>query len=442
MAALRKVGSNTMESFHKRRDGSTFPVELSVRLIKLDKEYVVTVARDITERKLNEQKLIEAKEKAEESERLKSAFLANMSHEIRTPMNGILGFASLLKEPLLTKEEQEKYLSIIEKSGERMLNTVNDIIDISKIESGQMTVTFSDINVNEQMKFVYNFFKPEMKQKGLDIVLNTGLPEDKSIISTDKEKFYGIMTNLIKNAVKFTQEGSIELGYAQKDGFLEFYVKDTGTGIPQDQYELVFRRFIQGSTSLTRNYEGSGLGLAISKAYVEMLGGKIWLESKANGADGKEKETGTTFFFTLPYDHRHAASSKTGEADAGADKFAKKLKVMVVEDDEISEQLLKHLVEPYAEDILVCHGGKEAVDTFRKHPDVDLIFMDVKMPDMDGYAATREIRKFNEKVIIIAQTAFAQAGEGENAREAGCNDYLAKPIKIAFVQEIIKRYFG
>jgi len=236
--------------------------------------------------------LLSAKELAEQSDQLKSAFLANMSHEIRTPMNGILGFAELLKEPGLCDQRQIKYLNIIEKSGARMLSIINDIIDISKIESGQMKVSISETNVNQQIGFIYNFFKMEVEQKGLKIFMKNIDPEHETIIKTDREKLYAILTNLVKNAIKFTKAGLVEIGYEKKEEFHEFFVRDTGVGISSEKVDMIFERFRQGSVLLTRNYEGSGLGLAISKAYVEMLGGKIWVESM--------ERKGSTFYFTLP----------------------------------------------------------------------------------------------------------------------------------------------
>ncbi len=249
---------------------------------------------DVTHRKQVELDLLIAKEKAEESDRLKSAFLANMSHEIRTPMNGILGFTELLKIPDLSGQKQRKYIGIIEKSGARMLNIINDIISISKVESGQMEVVMSETNVNKQIEYLYTFFKPECDQKGVHLSYQNALPDIVAIIKTDKEKVYAILTNLVKNAIKFTFEGSITFGYEKKNNFLEFFVRDTGAGIRSELKEVIFERFRQGSESITRNYEGAGLGLSISKAYVEMLGGKIWVDSK--------EKKGAAFYFTLPID--------------------------------------------------------------------------------------------------------------------------------------------
>jgi len=260
---------------------------------------------DLTERITFENELKSAKEKAEESDRLKSAFLANMSHEIRTPMNGILGFAGLLKEPGLTGEEQQAYIQVIEKSGARMLNIINDIVDISKIEAGLMKLYMKESNINEQVDYIYTFFKPEVEAKGIQFSFKNSLPAKEAIIKTDREKVYAILTNLVKNAIKYTEKGSIEFGYNLKtdreDVKLEFYVKDTGIGIPKDRREAIFERFIQADIADEMARQGAGLGLSISKAYVEMLGGKIWVES--------EEGAGSTFYFTLPYHECNTCSS-------------------------------------------------------------------------------------------------------------------------------------
>jgi CheY-like chemotaxis protein/nitrogen-specific signal transduction histidine kinase len=383
---------------------------------------------DITLRKQAEEELLSAKEKAEESDRLKSAFLANMSHEIRTPMNGILGFAELLKEPKLTCEEQQEYLTIIEKSGTRMLNIINDIVSISKVESGQVETFISETNLNEQIKFIYTFFKPEVEPRGIEFSFKNSLPDEEAIVKTDREKIYAILTNLVKNAIKFTIAGSIEFGYEKKGKYFEFFVKDTGIGIRQEQMEIIFERFRQGNDSLTRNYEGAGLGLAISKAYVEILGGKIWVES----VYGK----GSIVYFTIPCNPESEEKNVIQDIipDEGKVNQIKNLKILIAEDDETSEMLLRMAIKRYCKEILTVRTGVEAIEACRNNPDIDLILMDVKMPEMDGFTAARQIRKFNKEVIIIAQTAFGLAGDREKAINAGCNEYIPKPFnKASFI---------
>ena len=262
-----------------------------------EQETTYATARDITNERLIEVALIKAKEKAEESDRLKSAFLSNMSHEIRTPMNGILGFSDLLKAPNLSGKEQQQYIDIIGKSGKRMLNILNDIVSVSKIESNLMEVNIQKANINDQIDFVSSFFMPEVEEKGIRFLTKKPLAQKEAFIQSDSEKIYGILTNLVKNAIKFTDKGSIELGYTIKKAGarseLLFYVKDSGIGIPKDRQLPIFDRFIQADITGKMAYQGAGLGLSISKAYVELLGGKIWVESK-------EKQ-GSVFYFTLPY---------------------------------------------------------------------------------------------------------------------------------------------
>ncbi|AWG21842.1 hypothetical protein FFWV33_10005 [Flavobacterium faecale] len=391
---------------------------------------------DISERKQLEIDLKIAKDKAEESDRLKSAFLANMSHEIRTPMNGILGFAELLKEPTLKEKKQQKYVAIIEKSGVRMLNIINDIINISKIESGQMEVYLQDSNVNEQLEYLLTFFTPEAEKKDIALLCKKGLPYDDAYITTDREKLFAVLTNLIKNAINHTKSGTIEFGYKQKEMMLEFFVKDTGVGVPQNRQEAIFERFIQADIANKMAYQGAGLGLSISKAYVEMLGGSLWLFS--------EEGRGSTFFFTLPYDKKESKEAMiTLDFEPPiAIAAAPSLKILIAEDDTISRMLIMRVVKDFSREIIIAKTGLEAVEACQKYDDIDLILMDAQMPEMDGYEAMTEIRKFNTTVKIIAQSAYALPGDKEKAIEAGANEYVTKPIKIRVLKEIIAQFFS
>jgi signal transduction histidine kinase len=382
---------------------------------------------------------ISQREKAELSDKLKSAFLANMSHEIRTPMNGILGFAELLKKPNLTGDEQKKYISIIESSGARMLNIINNIVDISKIESGLMEIDINKTDINKQIEYIYTFFKPEVEAKGIRLLYKNSLPSKETIIETDREKIFAILTNLVKNSIKYTNEGIIEFGYEKKGNTLEFFVKDTGIGISGDRQAAIFERFIQADITDKMARQGAGLGLSITKAYVEMLGGKIWVESEA----GK----GSTFYFTIPYHYKPTEDKDLGyltdpvKTGNWTNPKISGLKILIAEDDKTSEILISMVIEKFGKEILRVESGKDAVETCRNHPDIDLILMDIKMPVMDGYEATRQIRQFNKEVVIIAQTAYGLSGDREKALEAGCNDYFSKPINSDKLLACIHKHF-
>ncbi|MBI9037410.1 MAG: PAS domain S-box protein [Bacteroidales bacterium] len=413
-------------------------------IYKLQSGEIVAIFTDVSERLNAQQKLKNqnidlkiAKEKAEESDRLKSAFLANMSHEIRTPMNGILGFADLLREPEISGQEQEKYVDIIEDSGKRMLNIINDLIDISKVEAGQMEVNISETNINEQIEYLYTFFKPEVENKGMKLSFSNTLTKNEAIIETDKEKVYAILTNLIKNAIKYSNKGNIEFGYnLKKDSVpveMEFYVKDTGIGIPENRQQAVFDRFVQADIEDKKAMEGAGLGLSICKAYVEMLGGKIWLESK--------ERTGSQFYFTIPYTPKTNEKPKVPVESLKGEiiKGIKKINILIVEDEEFSDYHLSIILKNISKEVFHACTGNQAVELCQSNQNLDLILMDIKLPLMNGYKATRKIREFNKDVKIIAQTAYALPGDREKALEAGCDDYITKPINKDELIGIIER---
>ncbi|NOS54998.1 MAG: PAS domain-containing protein [Cyclobacteriaceae bacterium] len=399
----------------------------------------VGTAQDVTKQKKLEAELIAAKEEAEESDRLKTAFLANMSHEIRTPMNGIMGFANLLQKPGTTHQKETEYLALIQQSGTRMLNIINDIISISKIEAGEIQVVLSPTNINEQLEFIRAFFEPEASAKGIQLIITSALSTRKAITITDREKVYGTLANLVKNALKFTHAGTVEVGCREKpeQAELEFYVKDQGIGIQQDQLDFIFERFRQVNESTTRNYEGAGLGLAISKAQVEKLGGRIWVESEI----GK----GSTFYFTIPCEgdlqDKEAQAQQTETASStDKERSNRSLKIVIAEDNFVSDLYLKSILNINGNEILHATTGTEAVEIVRNNPDTDVVLMDISMPELNGYEATSQIRQFNKTAIIIVQSGYAFEENIKKATEAGCTDFISKPVDENELLRLIEKH--
>ncbi len=440
---IKEMGTVTIETVWRCKDGSSMDILLSYTSMDAEdlQKGITFTAMDITERKKAEQDMIStnrqlryAKEKAEESDRLKTAFLANMSHEIRTPMNGIIGFTNLLAKPSLSEESKQVYIDIINKSGERLLDTVNDLIDISKLETGQVNIVIDNTPIDELLDNLYHFFQQEASEKGLHLSCNKGSSKDKLIIRTDEQKLNSVLTNLIKNAIKYTLKGTIEFGYslAATGGskMLQFYIKDTGIGIPENRQEAVFNRFEQADIDDRNAYEGSGLGLAIAKNLVELLGGKIWVESLPG--------SGSTFYFTLPLVIADKQETVNIEAKPVKEdpNLPGLLKILIAEDDIASYLHLSILLKELTRELLHVTSGKEAVEVCRNHPDIDLVMMDLKMPLLNGLEATRKIREFNQTVPIIAQTAYALVGDRNEALEAGCSEYLSKPI---IVEELMEK---
>ncbi|WP_372650983.1 PAS domain S-box protein [Draconibacterium sp.] len=417
----------------RKKDGSAIWVLMTARAIKDKNGNTISYDGfiiDVSEMKKSQNELIAAKEKAEESDRLKSAFLANMSHEIRTPMNGILGFTSLLLKPDLNDETKEKYIQTIHQSGERMLNTVNDIVEMSKIEAGIMEVRKSEISVSGILKDILSFFQVQAQKKGLTLNYQNKTPGAEIFVTTDRAKFESILTNLIKNAIKFTEQGSITVSHITKNGFIEFCIKDTGIGIPLNRQKAIFSRFEQADIKDKRAFEGSGLGLAIAKSYVEMLDGKIWVESTEG--------VGTEFYFTLPVSNVVKNSAPDSKQEHNENGLKRKYKILIVEDDRTSAIVLKTILYDIAEKITHANNGEKAIKECKNQADFDIILMDMKMPGISGHETTKRIREFNKDVIIIAQTAYALSGDREKAFQSGCNDYIAKPIKKREILEKIE----
>ena len=426
----------TGEFHNKTKSGELYWESASISPI-LDHQgkmtHFLAIKVNITATKKLLQDLNAAKEKAEESDRLKTAFLNNISHEIRTPFNGLLGFLSLIQDDTISPGEREKYISIINHSADRLMNTINDIVEMSQIQTAQTPLILSETKITKLADDLYEHYHPEALKKGLRFIINNALLETCDTVSTDSSKLNIILSHLINNAIKFTNAGSIELNIHPIDNRLEFSIKDTGIGIPANRQKAIFERFIQADISNTRPFEGAGLGLSISKSYVEMLGGKIWIES--------EFDKGSTFYFTIPFIPAQNAivNIVTHNTSNVKEDLPKMKKVLIVEDDETSEMLLTVLLENYFNERLYARTGIEAIEVSRNNPDIDLILMDIKMPGMDGYETTRQIRKFNPGVIIIAQTAHALAGDRERAIAAGCNEYIPKPYNKASLIKVINK---
>ncbi|NTV16558.1 MAG: response regulator [Chlorobiaceae bacterium] len=407
------------------------------------KGYFVAMFDDISERKRQEielkkmcEKLTAAKEHAEECGRLKTAFLANISHEIRTPMNGILGFSELLKDPYLSGEEHAEYVDLIYQSGQRMQAIINDLIDITRIEAGEAKLQIAETPVNRLFHFLHGFFKPEIDKKGLYLNCTTALPDEDSILLTDGLKLNQILTNLIQNALKFTDKGGIDFGYTRKDGTLQFYVIDSGIGIPDNMKEKIFERFRRVDNPLNRRHEGAGLGLHISRGYVEMLGGTIWVES----IEGK----GSKFFFTLPC-NLPVSSVKQSHPPIIQDivDAVPGVTILIAEDETMSSFLLKKILKGEHITILSAVNGQEAVVLVDRHPEINLVLIDIQMPVMDGFEATSLIKKIRPELPVIVQTAVSTKETIKKAAQAGCDGFITKPINmnklLEMMQELLNR---
>ncbi|HKK10158.1 MAG TPA: ATP-binding protein, partial [Bacteroidales bacterium] len=374
-----------------------------------------------------------AKELAESSDHLKSAFLANMSHEIRTPMNGIIGFTDLLLEPEFSGKEKQNFIEAIQKSGNRMLNTVNDIIEISKIETGEVQVKTKEFNLNEKVRELIQFFIPEAEKKSLILSYKTPLPDEETSIYCDESKLESVITNLVKNAIKYSDKGEISFGYKPENERLLFYCKDEGIGIPENRIEAIFNRFEQADIADSRAFQGSGLGLAISKSYVEMLDGKIWVESVYG--------EGSTFYFTFPFIKAPQNAAQGDEIASTPSKTApsKKLNILIAEDDENSIEYLRIALKDIAKSLAEVYTGRDAIEYCKNHPETDLVLMDIQLPALNGYEATKQIRSFNDEVTIIAQTAYALEGDDKKALNSGCDGYIAKPINRKKLLNLIEK---
>ncbi len=438
----------TLEGLHRRKDGSTFPVELKLAAVEKDgQELILAIARDISVRKEAEEELKRAKEAAEQTNQAKSDFLANMSHEIRTPMNAIIGMAHLALQTGLSSKQQD-YLSKIHSSAHALLEIINDILDFSKIEAGKLTMEGVTFNLEEILKDTSDMLLPTAHDKGLAFTLKLS-PELPSWLVGDPLRLRQVLINLMSNAIKFTKSGKILVSadVMTEDSehvTIRFSVQDTGIGMTQAQVERLFEPFAQGDTSMTRQYGGTGLGLSISQQIVHMMGGEIEVES--------EPGRGSTFSFTVTLMRPEAASKNSpspvvrlhGGADSQQGHAPVNLsgvRVLLAEDNEINQQVARGLIELTGASVTAVENGRSAVQRLQEEK-FDVVLMDIQMPEMDGYTATHQIRSRPElqTLPIIAMTAHAMNEHREEALRAGMNDYVSKPIDPQSLWDTLERW--
>jgi len=424
-----------VEEVYPQNDGSLeyFQV-VKTPIFDMDGQVVGTQGMqfDITLQKKLQSELMVAMEKAEESDRLKTAFLHNISHEIRTPMNAIVGFSDFLRDIDLAPEKRTHYVDVIIQSSNQLLSIIDDIVRIATIEAGQEKLNEENVQINTLCRLVYDQFAEKANTAGFDFQMKLGLPDAETGILSDKTKIQEILSNLLVNALKFTNQGHIYFGYTLKETELEFYVEDTGVGIPEEMKDEIFKRFRQVDSALDRQFGGSGLGLSICKAYIELLGGRIWVSSQPG--------MGSTFYFTLPY--RKAlvteipVSSMKDPLQRSQDK---NFTILIAEDEDFNFILLGEILSPHHVVILRAINGAEAVDLAKTKEDIDLILMDLKMPVMDGYEATKQIKGIRPGLPIIALTAYSQDSDRGKALYCGCSDFISKPFDRSVLIEKISR---
>lgn len=408
---------------------------------------VVGICHDITNRYNIEIDLKKAKEKAEESDKLKSSFLANMSHEIRTPMNAIIGFSELLVDEETVGEQRKELITHINSNCNTLLLLIDDIIDIAKIEANELTLFIKDTDVNSILNNLYDSFsktKKRFKKQHIDIILDKSTFKENFYLKTDSNRLIQIISNLINNALKYTENGFIKIGYdiLSDKNFVEFSVQDTGIGIPKDKQQEIFKRFNKIESDNSKLYRGTGLGLTITQNLVERLGGTIRLESEIENISAG-KAGGSTFFFTLPLDASENTSENLKQKNIFPEyKIWKNKTILIAEDEDGNYKYMELVLTNIGIKPLRAENGFEAIEICQRNKNIDLILMDIKMPDMNGLEATKEIKKFNPNIPIIIQTAYAMQNDEKISSATGCDDYISKPIKKEILISVLEKWLS
>lgn len=413
--------------------------EQNLQFISLNKEYMALNEKLIESLNHVQQmntELVAAKEKADESDKLKTAFLANMSHEIRTPMNAILGFSSFLLEPGISKEKISDFVRIINASGQQLMSVISDIIDISKIEVGLIHINIETVNVNNLMREIFTTYWKVVELKNLCLNYSSDNFEDIVEVSSDGNRIRQVLCNLLNNAIKFTHAGKIEFGFRIKSDFIEFYVIDTGIGIDTDNQTLIFDRFRQIAKSDSKVYNGNGLGLSISKGLVEKLGGTLTVDSALG--------LGSTFVFTIPYKadkNKPMSQAVLTSKEISMTNWTEKT-ILIVEDERINHFYLEEVLSDSMVRLLHAWDGREAVELVKTHPEISVVLMDIKMPVMNGFEATKLIKLMRPELPVIAQTAYVLSQSKTEILQAGFDHYLSKPTSKEIVMETVTRYLN
>lgn len=418
-------------AYRKKKKAEQELKEHHDNLEKLVKQRTKELDIEISERKI-----------AEESDKLKTAFLSNMSHELRTPMNAIIAFSYFLKEPGLSDEKRNEYLNYISSAGDNLLQLIDDIIDCAKIEAGQLSINKTECNITgvlTELLQIFNELKVKKNKGYIEFRINPKCLGKNVFIETDPLRLKQILNNLLENSLKYTLKGYVEMGFKDIDHSIQFYVKDTGIGIQKDKHKIIFERFLQVNSIKDKGFGGTGLGLAICKNLVNLLGGDIWVESELN--------KGSVFSFTIPYkdikieDRPAREESEPPALKMGFDYEWNNKVILVVEDEDLNFKVLESALARTNATIFRANDGHEAIQLV-KNQDFNLVLMDIQIPKVDGYIATKEIKKIKSKIPVIAQTSFAMSGERERCIEAGCDDYLAKPLNLAALLSMIDKYIN